>query len=224
MAERRFRKEAPLPFARSHWNHHWRFYVCLLLGLAVFLLTTDAPLTERILAGGDAFFVSYLAILMIVAARITPRELDRKADVEDEGIVVVILLSLILIGFCCFSVFEIFHQKDRPDDVALLLAIAGALLGWFMLHAMMAFHYANLFYFDPHGKGGGGLDFPDTEEPGAVDFLYFSFVLGMTAQVSDVQVTSSRIRRTTLGHSIVSFFFNTVLLAMAVNAVVSVAS
>ena len=65
----------------------------------------------------------------------------------------------------------------------------GAPLGWFMLHTMMAFHYAYLFYSEPPGKeGGGGLVFPDTKEPGAADFLYYSFVVGMTAQVSDVQV------------------------------------
>jgi uncharacterized membrane protein len=94
-----------------------------------------------------------------------------------------------------------------------------------MLHMMMAFHYAYLFYSEPaRVKGGSGLLFPDTREPGAADFLYYSFVIGMTAQVSDVQVCSTRIRRTTLWHSIVSFFFNTVLIAMAVNAVIAIAS
>jgi uncharacterized membrane protein len=90
-----------------------------------------------------------------------------------------------------------------------------------MLHMLMAYHYANLYYWQPSGKGGSGLLFPDTPTPGAVDFLYYSFVIGMTAQVSDVQITATRIRRTTLGHSVASFFFNTVLIAMAVNAVVA---
>ena len=68
------------------------------------------------------------------------------------------------------------------------------------------------------------LKFPGTGEPGSWDFLYFSFVVGMTAQVSDVQVLTTQMRRATLKHSIVSFFFNTVLIAMAVNAVVAAAS
>jgi uncharacterized membrane protein len=98
-------------------------------------------------------------------------------------------------------------------------------MGWFMLHTMMAFHYAYLFYSEPaKEKGGSGLLFPDTGQPGVADFLYYSFVIGMTAQVSDVQVCSTRIRRATLAHSIVSFFFNTVLIAMAVNTVVAIAA
>jgi uncharacterized membrane protein len=224
MAHRRFRTEAPLPFVRSHLNHHGRFYLCLGLGVLIFTLMPGLKPPVRLLAGGDVFFLSYLALMVLIAARITPKELDRKAGVEDEGIFVVVLLSVVLIGFCCFSIIEILHQKDRPDAFALTLALLSAPLGWLMLHLLMAFHYANLYYWDPRGKGGSGLNFPDTPEPGATDFLYYSFVIGMTAQVSDVQVTSTRIRRTTLGHSIVAFFFNTVLIAMAVNAIVTLAS
>jgi uncharacterized membrane protein len=210
-------------FARSHLAHHGRFYVCLILGFAVFVLAAALRPPVRLLAGGDAFFLSYVAITLVVSVRISPKELDRKADIEDEGIAIVVLLTLMLIGFCSFAIFQILENKTQLDGTALALALAGAPLGWFALHMMMAYHYANLFYADPAGKGGGGLAFPDTKEPGTVDFLYYSFVIGMTAQVSDVQVTSSRIRRATLGHSIVAFFFNTVLIAMAVNAVVALA-
>jgi uncharacterized membrane protein len=194
------------------------------LGAAVFLFAAGLSPPERILAAGNAFFLSYIAIMAFIAAQITPGELDRKADIEDEGIALVVLFSLIMIGFCSFAIITLLHQKQQMDALAIVLAVAGAPLGWFMLHMMMAFHYANLFYSDPAKKGGSGLVFPDTAEPGAADFLYYSFVIGMTAQVSDVQVASTRIRRTTLGHSIVSFFFNTVLIAMAVNAVVSIAA
>jgi uncharacterized membrane protein len=211
-------------FVRSHWLHHWRFYLCLFTGLLVYALTAELKPLVRLLASGDTFFGTYLAITFVIALRITPEELDRKADVEDEGISLVVILSLVMIGFCCFAVITLFHHKAHEDDLAMVLAIAGAPLGWCMLHMLMAYHYAYLYYSQPGGKGGSGLLFPDTPTPGGVDFLYYSFVIGMTAQVSDVQVTSTRIRRTTLGHSIVSFFFNTVLIAMAVNAVVALAA
>ena len=68
------------------------------------------------------------------------------------------------------------------------------------------------------------LDFPGQGDPGAWDFLYYSFVVGMTAQVSDVQVTTTVMRRATLLHGVVSFFFNTVFIAMAVNAGVALAA
>jgi uncharacterized membrane protein len=103
-------------------------------------------------------------------------------------------------------------------------------LGWLTLHSMLAFHYAYEYYgtdeASPAGKDGkkahvGGLDFPGKEMPDGLSFLYFSFVVAMTAQVSDVTVTSNTMRRLVLFHGILSFFFNTVILAIAVNVVVS---
>lgn len=211
-------------FVRSNLQHHWRFYLCIVLGALVFALGAHLAPPVRLLASGDTFFAVYLALTFVVALRITPEELDRKADVEDEGIYLVIVLSLVMIGFCCFAILTLFAHKHDTDYLALALAVAGAPLGWLMLHMLMAYHYAYLFYSEPGGKGGSGLLFPDTPTPGGVDFLYYAFVIGMTAQVSDVQVTSTRIRRTTLGHSVVSFFFNTVLIALAVNAIVALAA
>lgn len=213
-----------MPFARSHLTHHWRFYACFLFGAGVYLLLGALPPPVRLLAGGDAFFLSYVAILAIIALRITPKELDKKADVEDEGIFLVILFTLVVIGFCLLAIITLLHQKQTIDPYVIALAVAGAPLGWAMLHMMMAFHYAYLFYSEPGKKAGSGLNFPGTGEPGAADFLYYAFVVGMTFQVSDIQVTSTRLRRMTLAHSIVSFFFNTCLIAMAVNAVVAIAA
>lgn len=213
-----------MPFARSHLTHHWRFYACFVLGGAAYLLCGWLPHPVQVLAGGDVFFLSYVATLVFIALRITPKELDKNADVADEGIFLVVLFALVMIGFCFFAIITLLHQKTAIDPLAIVLAVAGAPLGWAMLHMMMAFHYAYLFYSEPGKKAGSGLDFPGTEEPGAADFLYYAFVVGMTFQVSDVQVTSTRLRRMTLAHSIVSFFFNTILVAMAVNTVVAVAS
>lgn len=211
-------------FARSHLVHHWRCYACAALGALVFALAASLSPPLRLLAGGDSFFLSYIALMTAVAARITPEELDSKADIEDEGIVIVVVCAVVMIALCCLAIITLLRQKHGLGDFALVLAIAGAPLGWFMLHMMMAFHYANLFYSEPGMRSGSGLDFPNCAEPGAADFLYYSFVVGMTAQVSDVEVTSTRIRRATLGHGILSFFFNTVLIAMAVNAVVTLAA
>ena len=107
------------------------------------------------------------------------------------------------------------------DPLQLALALCGVLSGWLTLHTIAAFRYAHLYYARASHGGGqadaGGLAFPGTSEPATWDFLYYSFVVGMTAQVSDVDVQSSRMRRLTLAHGIASFFFNTVLLALAVN-------
>ena len=108
----------------------------------------------------------------------------------------------------------------------LLLAFASVALGWLTIHTMAALHYAHIFWLpgdtEPDDRGKG-LEFPGTPEPGAYDFLYFAFVIGMTAQTSDVAITLTAMRKVNLVHAIVSYFFNTVLVAAAVNAAVSLA-
>lgn len=153
--------------------------------------------------------------------------MERAAASQDEGIAIVILVTLTALAFFSEAVFVALNQKHHIDMMRLGLAVAGAPLGWFVLHTVMAFHYANLHYFDDpmtDDDNQRDLDFPHTAKPNLWDFAYFSFVIGMTAQVSDVQVRTSVMRRAVLGHGLVSFFFNTVFIAMAVNAVVAIAS
>src|ERR1700679_2173494 len=91
---------------------------------------------------------------------------------------------------------------------------------WVGVHTVMAFHYADIHYFDDPSceDDDKDLEFPGRGQPGPWDFLYYSFVVGMTCQVSDVQVRTTVMRRATILHGVVSFFFNTVFIAMAVNA------
>src|SRR5581483_4943996 len=152
--------------------------------------------------------------------------LARRADSEDEGIGIVVLITLAAMAFFLDAAFTAINTKHASSQWPLILAGLGAPLGWAVLHTVMAFHYANLHYFDdPCTTTDDSRDllFPGTAEPGPWDFLYFSFVIGMTAQVSDVQVLTSTMRRAVLGHGIVSFFFNTVFIAMVVNAAVAMA-
>ena len=101
-------------------------------------------------------------------------------------------------------------------------ALATALVfGWLLIHTLFVLRYAHLYYQhrDEDDKNGGGLAFPGTHDPKDLDFAYFSFVLGMTFQVSDVQVTSPHIRALALVHGLISFGYNTAILALVVNTV-----
>ena len=186
------------------------------------------PELIRPIAAGDLFFAVYLSAMSIMTFRQREGALRARAASEDEGIVLVVLIVLTVVAFCCIAVVAVLNQRQVPSTFSLTLAVAAAPLGWLTLHTVAAFHYANLFYAPDRrqgaGRHAGGLQFPGTEQPDIWDFLYYAFVVGMTAQVSDVQVISRKIRRATLGHSVVSFFFNTAIIAMAVNAVVAVAS
>jgi uncharacterized membrane protein len=207
----------------NHWHHHARFYVAL----AVAALATGAALAldwpVPSLIGGDVFFAAYLLGTGLLASQLSREELDRRADIEDEGVFVVFLLTITGIVFACVGVFAVLNRQGATALTPLIVTLIGAPLGWFMLHTVMTFHYANIFYAGSASdrKKNRALEFPGGEEPCVLDFFYFSFVIGMTAQVSDVQVRTTRMRRATLAHAIVSFFFNTVLIAMAINGVVA---
>jgi uncharacterized membrane protein len=92
-------------------------------------------------------------------------------------------------------------------------------LGWFLIHTLFVFRYAHLYYFDSDRDGTAqrGLTFPGTTDPDDYDFAYFSFVVGMTFQVSDVQITDPGVRTVVLVHAILSFAYNTAILALVVN-------
>ena len=216
----------------SRWFHavfirHIRFYAALTLGLIAFGLGRLANLPVALLAGGDVFYLVFLALCLAMLAGKTASDLEAHAKSADEGIAIVIVVVLVTMLYFTAAAFEALNQKHDFAILPLALAAAGAVLGWFVLHTAMAFHYADIYYFEDPAAAEideTDLDFPGKSEPRAWDFLYFSFVIGMTAQVSDVQVKTSVMRRAVLWHGIVSFFFNTVFIAMAVNAAVSMGS
>jgi uncharacterized membrane protein len=108
--------------------------------------------------------------------------------------------------------------------VQLALATLTIVLSWAFTHTMFGLHYAHEYYDEDRGKGGG-LEFPGKEAPHDYwDFFYFSFVIGMCAQVSDITVSDQSIRRTVFAHSIISFVFNAALLALTVNIAASAIS
>lgn len=210
------------PFVPA-FRRHVRFYISLALGIAAailaFLLGQSAPL----LVGGDVFYLVFLSFSWAMIRGQSTEDIAKRAKEEDEGTGVVMVIIVATMLYFSTAVFEALGQKHGPLG-PLLLAGFGAPLGWFVLHTAMAFHYADIYYFDdPETKADqkNDLEFPGGGDPGPLDFLYFSFVIGMTCQVSDVQIKTSVMRRTVTWHGVVSFFFNTVFIAMAVNAAVA---
>lgn len=208
---------------RAHFYHHARFYTAAAIGLLVYAVLAFLGGPQPVAAGGDAFFVVYLLGALRIAFSHTTADLKRRAARQDEGMIIVSGIALVVIVLNVTGIFFALHHITTLDTLSMVLLLSGAPLGWFVLHTISAFHYANLHYFDPPGEGepGKALIFPGTEEPDLWDFVYFSFVIGMTAQVSDVQIAACDMRRAVTAHSVVSFFFNTVLIALVVNAVAS---
>jgi len=175
-----------------------RLFTSLAIGVlvsAALALLTDWRLATRLLVAWDIFVALYLALAAIL--------------------VLTVVAALASLG----AIFAELGTGTGRRPAHIVLAALTILLSWAFIHAIFALHYAHEFYDETIG---GGMAFPGGEtEPDYWDFVYFSFVIGMTSQVSDVGVTNKQIRRTVAAHGVVSFVFNAALLALTVNIAAS---
>jgi uncharacterized membrane protein len=221
----------PDPEVSSRLNAHRRLLIGLVVASAVaFSLPAMLPPSTRLAIAWDSAVLVFLAMTWWVVQR-SPAELMRQTVlVNDQGRVGILLLVLLAV---CASLAEIFllvqnarATGESPSAVQVTLAVLTIACSWIVAHVMFALHYAHRFYRDdpgtPEADATGGLDFPGGEPPDYWDFLYFAFVIGMTSQVSDVQVTSRPMRRLVFWHGILSFAFYTIILALSINIVASV--
>lgn len=201
-------------------HRHLRFLAAFGAGAAFGGLAFGLAPVPRILLAVDAFCAIYLALMLHFAFRVTAETLRAHAADADEGVPLLVVVAVAVVAASLGAVAG--TLTAGAGTLAAVLALASVPLGWAMLHTVLAFHYAHLFYVRSRGDdGAGGLHFAGTRNPGPWDFLYHAFTIGMTAQVSDVVVTRPAMRRLVLMHGAVAFFYNTVILALAVNAVVS---
>ena len=206
------------PFGRF-WRLHLRLLLSALVGFAVTLLLLALPwrMPTRILAGWDVGAALYLLLIYRLMARASIAWLRRRACVDDEGAIALLVLTTAAALASLAAVVAELGEVSGPPHVA--LGLGTILLSWAFMHSIFALHYAHEFYGEGRDARVGGLVFPGNEEPDYWDFLYYSLVVAMTAQVSDVQITSKTIRRLTTVHGVVSFFFNVAILALTVNMV-----
>ena len=198
-----------------------RTFISIAAGLvAFFLLPVSLRPVTRMLIGWDGFVALYLLLVYAMMLRSGMSHIRRNAVLQDDGRFLILLMTA-LGAFASIAaiVFELGATQHNARELA--LATVTVALSWAAVHTTFALHYAHEFY---RGTKPGGLQFPsgDTHEKADYwDFVYFSFVIGMTAQVSDVGITDKIIRRTATAHGIVSFIYNTALVALMVNIAAS---
>jgi uncharacterized membrane protein len=197
-----------------------RTFLSIAIGVAAFLLLPGSlRLVTRMVIGWDTFVALYLLLVYIMMARCGLAHIKRNAVLQDDGRFLILLVTA-LGAFASIAaiVFELGASHHSVPE--LTLATVTIALSWAAVHSGFALHYAHEFY---RGKPGG-LQFPSgdkDEHADYWDFVYFSFVIGMTAQVSDVGITDKTIRRTATVHGIISFVYNTALVALMVNIAAS---
>jgi uncharacterized membrane protein len=199
-----------------------RTFIALAIGMVAFFLLPDSlRLVTRLLLGWDVFVAFYLVLVYVMMMRCGLAHIRRNAVREDDGRFLILLL-VALGAFASIAAIVLDLDPNHHATPALTLATATIALSWAAVHTAFALHYAHEFY---RGAKPGGLQFPSgdqREDADYWDFVYFSFVIGMTAQVSDVGITDRTIRRTATAHGIISFVFNTALIALMVNIAASV--
>jgi uncharacterized membrane protein len=218
------RRPRRLPYVLRIIRARPRLAMSIVFGIAVMVLLPSGMLTtRRLLVGWDAGVALYLVLVYSMMARAQIGQIRIHAARQDEGqfamLVLTVFAALASLGAILAELGSSQGAGRTPRQLA--LATTTIALSWAFTHTIFALHYAHDFYGE-HGAKQGGLNFPGEDEPDYWDFVYFSFVIGMTSQVSDVAVTSRPIRHTVNAHGIVSFFFNVTLLALMVNIAASV--
>jgi uncharacterized membrane protein len=198
-----------------------RTFFAIALGIVTFFaLPSSLRLVTRLLIGWDTFVALYVVLVYGMMWRSTLTTIRRQAALQDDGrFLIPLLTALGAFASLAAIVFELGQANHKPTE--LTFSVLTVALSWAAVHTGFALHYAHEFY---RGSKPGGLQFPSgdkDEHADYWDFVYFSFVIGMTAQVSDVGITDKTIRRIATVHGIISFVFNTALLALMVNIAAS---
>lgn len=205
---------------------HRRLIAAVIVAAIVFFATVG-----RVQQPAQSIFVWNVfawTIILLTWARILLVEAKSAvldARLEDSARLAIFIFVLIAAVASLISVAVLIGGAKGLSRQALAehltLAAATVVSSWFLVHTVFGMHYAHGFYSERNGDGDqstfGGLEFPKEREPDFLDFAYFSFVIGMTCQVSDVQITSKEMRRLALVHGLLSFLFNTVILALTIN-------
>ena len=205
----------------------WRLLLSVGVGALVFVNNAPKGLEFQLLAawvGGAICFLIVIWSMMLRASAAQTRCRSQQQEVDHRFILMVAIAaafaSLFVIGFVLGK-----YKDSTGSQVS--LSIAAVFCSWLLVHTLFAHHYAAFYYrpcakqsaSDSGGEYNGGLKFAGEMPPRYSDFLYFSFVIGMSAQTSDIPIVKSAMRRLTVGHMIVSYYFYSVILALAVSLV-----
>jgi uncharacterized membrane protein len=200
-----------------------RLFMALLCGLVIAPFVPTGSATTRWIGAWDGGVAIYIALALHLFLTQTPRHMAANAAAQEEGEWTIFGITVAVVVMSFVTIVEEFantssmHGGSKAIHVALVAVTL--LLSWLMTQFTFAFRYAHEYY-SVSGDGpavDGGLDFPGEEHPDYMDFLYFALVLGMTFQVSDVQIKARKLRRLAALHGFLGFTFNTVILALTVN-------
>ena len=207
-----------------------RIVISLLVALAIWVgLRGHVQPSTHYIVTWDVFGLCVLVLAWLTIITTPPEKLRARAQMQDLSHIVIFIFVLVAACAGLFAVGFLFFNKTAVIQrshffIHLVMVLIAVICSWALVHTVFGLRYAHTYYGDPDGPTGpkshaGGLEFPGDREPDYMDFAYFSFVIGMTFQVSDVVITSRDFRKLVLAHGMLSFGFNTVILALTINTV-----
>jgi len=207
---------------------HYRLVIAVIAsGVACYFSSQHNETPATILITWVAFALVVLIMDWIIILTSHPKEVRKIASLEDSSRTLIFLFVIVASIISLGAIILLLHSAKgkSADGVAfpVILSLTSVIVSWWLVHTLFTMRYAHLYYGTDKDAGNTklyeGLNFPDEKEPDYLDFVYFSFVIGMTFQVSDVEISSRQIRRLALFHAIISFVFNTAIVALSINVV-----
>ena len=203
---------------RHVWNRPTLSFSALVFLLVFFVSSYQLQPLHGLLLSFDVAAASFLCITTMLMTRSTSASMRLHASAQQEGRWAVLAVSLLLALVILVALSLELRSARNGSLLQITLAATTVVLSWGFMNTMFALHYVH-DYYNTVDTAGAGLDFPGTEKQDYWDFVYFAFVIGMTFQVSDVQISNRILRRVALLHSLIAFFFNVVIIAITVNIV-----
>ncbi|MCW6508088.1 DUF1345 domain-containing protein [Lichenifustis flavocetrariae] len=193
------------------------FVGAALLALA---LPDHLAIGEKALTAWCTGTAVYMALISWQMSRATPEKTRRQASALDDSAWVILLIGMAATAASFGGIAALLYgapsaSGSKVPDV--ILAATTMILSWAFMQMIFAVHYTHIYFGEQDGEARGGLKFTGTEEPDFWDFVYFTVSIGATAQTSDTGVESRRMRRIVTAQAVYSFFFNTAVLALAIN-------
>jgi len=207
----------------------YKLLICLSIATVSYILLLPVRMEAftRTMIGWDIFSLCEIVVSLAIFSAVCPKQLRVLASREDASRPVVFTIVIGAILGSLGGVLLLLKNQTAwllSEGLETAIYIAGVTFSWILLHILFTSRYAHLYYGDHATKKGEmakGLDIPGNEAPDYMDFAYFAFVIGMTFQVSDITISSRQIRRVVLMHGLLSFLFNTVIVALTINVVVN---
>jgi uncharacterized membrane protein len=206
-----------------------KLLIAILAGVMAYTRSSTVHMEEytRWMIGWDFLGLTYILISVTTLFSTHTRRIRLIAQKQDMGHRFLFTLMVAASLSCLLAIALLIKTNETwilNKVLITVIYLSGVIICWLMVHIIFTFHYAHMYYGDDKDNRSthrGGLNFPGSQEPDYIDFAYFSFVIGMTFQVSDVVIVNRSIRRTVLFHALIAFVFNTVIVALSVNAIVN---